>query len=248
MAADALDRLVCLGVTTNRTFLARVLRHPVFADGGATTSFLTDHDVTTVALDPREVAAVAGWRQLTATADAERHSPGLAGWTNATWLVDARPLRVGGDDVAVSLHVTDTGLSVSVEGEPFLVTGTPEALRVDGRPAHLSAHRLGEGRLLVHLPGADLVVSDPTELPPGADDAAGAGILTAPMHGAVTAVEAAVGQHVTAGSQLVVMEAMKMEHVIRADVAGTLVEVVEVGDQVGVGAVVARIEPADTDG
>ena len=246
--AEALDRLVCLGVTTNRTFLARVLRHPVFADGGATTSFLTDHDVTTVALDPRDVAAVAGWRQLTATTDAERHSPGLAGWTNATWLVDARPLRVGGDDVPVSLQVTDTGIEVSVEGEQLLVTGTPDALRVDGRPVHLTVHRLGEDRLLVHLPRVDLDVSDPTELPPGADDAAGAGVLTAPMHGAVTAVEATVGQHLTAGSQVVVMEAMKMEHVIRADVAGTLVEVVEVGDQVGVGAVVARIEPAETDG
>ena len=246
--ADALDRLVCLGVTTNRTFLARVLRHPVFAEGGATTSFLTDHDVTGVDLDPRDVAAVAGWRQLAATADADRRSPGLAGWTNATWLVDSRPLRVGTDDRAVSLQATGEGIVVTVDDQRAVVTGTPDALRVDGRPVHLTVHRPDGDRLLVHLPHVDLDVSDPTGLPPGADDATGAGVLVAPMHGAVTAVAATVGQQVEAGSQVVVMEAMKMEHVIRADVAGTLVEVVEVGDQVGVGAVVARIDPADTDG
>ena len=38
--AEALDRTVCLGVATNRAFLAKVLRHPGFAAGEATTDFL----------------------------------------------------------------------------------------------------------------------------------------------------------------------------------------------------------------
>src|SRR5690606_21669199 len=53
---------------------------------------------------------------------------------------------------------------------------------------------------------------------------AGADSLTAPMPGTVTVVKVAVGDRVAAGQSLLVVEAMKMEHVISAPHAGTVTE------------------------
>ena len=81
--------------------------------------------------------------------------------------------------------------------------------------------------------------------PPDAVGAAGAGVLVAPMHGAVTAVEVTVGDRVEVGDKVIAIEAMKMEHMLVADVAGEVVEVASVGAQVPTDAVLARIEPED---
>ena len=50
----------------------------------------------------------------------------------------------------------------------------------------------------------------------------GDGVVTAPMPGTVTVVRATVGDQVEAGTPLLVVEAMKMEHVLTAPVAGTV--------------------------
>jgi len=73
-------------------------------------------------------------------------------------------------------------------------------------------------------------------------------VLVAPMHGAVTAVEVAVGDHVEVGDRIVAVEAMKMEHLLLADVAGTVTALAAVGAQVATDAVLARIEPEDGPG
>jgi biotin carboxyl carrier protein len=69
------------------------------------------------------------------------------------------------------------------------------------------------------------------------------GSLLAPMPGSVLRIGAAVGDTVTAGQPLIWMEAMKMEHTVVAPGDGVLVELnVEPGQQVEVGAVLARVE------
>ncbi|WP_290369918.1 acetyl-CoA carboxylase biotin carboxyl carrier protein subunit, partial [Burkholderia vietnamiensis] len=65
----------------------------------------------------------------------------------------------------------------------------------------------------------------------------GGGRLTAPMPGKVIAVLVEPGQKVEAGTPLIVMEAMKMEHTIGAPGPGVVAEVLYgVGDQVADGA------------
>ncbi|WP_371530498.1 carbamoyl-phosphate synthase large subunit [Streptomyces sp. NBC_01283] len=64
---------------------------------------------------------------------------------------------------------------------------------------------------------AELLPDDAPQVLAGDDSA-----ITAPMTGAVVAVDVSVGQHVAAGQQLLVLEAMKMEHVLRADASGTV--------------------------
>ena len=75
------------------------------------------------------------------------------------------------------------------------------------------------------------------------DAAVAQGSLLAPMPGSVLRIGAAVGDAVTAGQPLVWLEAMKMEHTVTAPGDGVLAELnVEVGQQVDVGAVLARVD------
>lgn len=74
----------------------------------------------------------------------------------------------------------------------------------------------------------------------------GADSLTAPMPGTVTVVKVAVGDEVAAGQSLLVVEAMKMEHVVAAPHAGTVAELdVTPGTTVAMDQVLAVITPAE---
>ena len=78
---------------------------------------------------------------------------------------------------------------------------------------------------------------------PDPDAAVAQGSLLAPMPGSVLRIGAEVGDTVTAGQPLVWLEAMKMEHTVTAPADGVLTELnVEVGQQVDVGAVLARVD------
>ncbi|MFE0673553.1 biotin carboxylase N-terminal domain-containing protein [Streptomyces sp. NPDC058867] len=75
----------------------------------------------------------------------------------------------------------------------------------------------------------------------------GADSLTAPMPGTVTVVKVAVGDEVSAGQSLLVVEAMKMEHVISAPHAGTVAELdVSPGTTVAMDQVLAVVAPTGT--
>jgi propionyl-CoA carboxylase alpha chain len=68
------------------------------------------------------------------------------------------------------------------------------------------------------------------------------------MPGGVVLVGITAGAHVDAGTVLVTLEAMKMEHVIRAPASGTVREVrVAIGDQVDTGDVLVVIEADDAE-
>ena len=76
--------------------------------------------------------------------------------------------------------------------------------------------------------------------------AAGTGQVTVPMQGTIVKVLVAEGDEVAVGDPLVVLEAMKMENNVAADVAGTVAEVrVGTGDSVAAGDVVVVLTPAD---
>ncbi|MBB4883160.1 acetyl/propionyl/methylcrotonyl-CoA carboxylase subunit alpha [Micrococcus flavus] len=67
----------------------------------------------------------------------------------------------------------------------------------------------------------------------------------APMPGTVVAVSVATGEHVEAGAELAVVEAMKMEHPVTAGVAGTVTVHVGVGDAVAARSLIAVVDPDD---
>jgi propionyl-CoA carboxylase alpha chain len=107
-------------------------------------------------------------------------------------------------------------------------------LELDGRRARSRVTRDGDA-LYVQCPRGTLGFAVvPRFAAPGAEPVHGG--LAAPMPGLVSDVRVTAGQVVEPGETLVVMEAMKMEHVITAPHAGTVVEVhVSVGQQVANG-------------
>jgi acetyl-CoA/propionyl-CoA carboxylase, biotin carboxylase, biotin carboxyl carrier protein len=135
------------------------------------------------------------------------------------------------------------------------VRGRSSAVEVQvgsGKPVRASAARDG-GELTVTLDGvtsryavvhaggqvwlaADgrvTALREHERLHAAAEGAAADGAVTAPMPGTVTVVRAAVGDRVEAGAPLLVVEAMKMEHVLTAPLAGTVTELgVTAGQQV----------------
>ena len=77
----------------------------------------------------------------------------------------------------------------------------------------------------------------------GSGGAAGSGEVAVPMQGTIVKILVEVGQEVTAGQGVVVLEAMKMENQINADKDGVVKEIkVAPGDTVGGGDVVVVIE------
>ena len=107
-----------------------------------------------------------------------------------------------------------------------------------------ASHWLGRGGDAWRVAGHDPI----EEALRGGTATAHAGELTAPMPGTVTVVKAAVGDEVTAGQGLLVVEAMKMEHLISAPHDGTVTELeVTPGSTVAMDQLLAVVAPHETE-
>jgi geranyl-CoA carboxylase alpha subunit len=114
--------------------------------------------------------------------------------------------------------------------------------RVDGRPVTARCVQVG-GESWWLCEGADARLRDLRLVGTQGERTAAAGALRAPMHGRVTQVHACAGAAVEAGTLLLVMEAMKMEHRIVAPFAGTVGALhARVDDQVAARQVLIEIE------
>ncbi|MEU6080699.1 biotin carboxylase N-terminal domain-containing protein [Streptomyces sp. NPDC047108] len=189
------------------------------------------------------------------------------GWRlggEAAWTV--HHLRVPGQDpVAVRVRGTVTDAEVRVgEAEPvaarLIAAGGAPAADSEEAPVQVLLEWDGVTHPFVTPPGRDgawlgqdgeswhLQDHDPVEAAlSGGAGAHGVDALTAPMPGTVTVVKAAVGDDVVAGQSLLVVEAMKMEHVISAPHAGTVTELdVTPGTTVAMDQVLAVVTPYET--
>ncbi len=240
--ALALERLHLGGVLTNRDFLAATLRSEPFLAGATTTDFIERFDPPrTLALSEEELRFAASAAALWLQGENRFAAPVLAqvpsGWRNARLprqRVQLRylssPLGVAyqrrrdgsfdlGDGSVAKVHEwTDDGIDVEVDGRRARCAVTHHA-------GHLYVQTLRGTVDFFVVPRFEVRQSDPT---PGG--------LNAPMPGVILDVRVATGQRVDAGETLVVMEAMKMEHVISAPSAGTVREIlVTKGQQVDSG-------------
>ncbi|MEV5311594.1 biotin carboxylase N-terminal domain-containing protein [Streptomyces sp. NPDC052610] len=230
----ALAETVTLGVPTNAGFLRRLLAHPAVVAGDMDTGLVEREAAGLIPAEvPEEVYEAAAAVRL----DALR--PRGDGWTDpfsvpSGWRLGGTPRPLG-----FPLRVTDP-----VEHTPRGThTVTPDHVSVTLDGVRHTFHRAGDwlGR-----DGDAWQVRDHDPVAASLDRAAHAGAdsLTAPMPGTVTVVKVAVGDEVTAGQSLVVVEAMKMEHVISAPHAGTVAELdVTPGSTVAMDQVLAVITP-----
>jgi acetyl-CoA/propionyl-CoA carboxylase biotin carboxyl carrier protein len=166
-----------------------------------------------------------------------------AGWTDPFSVPSG--WRMGGESAPLAFPLRVPGL------EPVTYTARPGAAsRVrDDRVAvelhgvthtfHRAGHWLGRDGDTWHV-----MDFDPVEAALGGAARSGVDTLAAPMPGTVTVVKVAVGDVVAAGQSLLVVEAMKMEHVISAPHAGTVTELdVTAGTTVAMDQVLAVVTP-----
>ncbi|HEY3479538.1 MAG TPA: biotin carboxylase N-terminal domain-containing protein [Streptomyces sp.] len=250
----ALADTVVLGLDTNTAFLRRLLEHPAVVAGELDTG-LIDRDAAALvpAGVPDEVYAVAALLRQAAL----EAGPDAGGWTDpfsvpSGWRMGGEPgwtvhhLRVPGHD-PVTVRVRDG--QVRIGDAPALTA----RLAVDGHRVLL--HRDGTVTAYEHAgewlgrdgDGWRVQPYDPVAAAlRGGAAGSGGGALTAPMPGTVTVVKVAKGDEVVAGQSLMVVEAMKMEHVITAPHDGTVSEIdVSAGGTVAMDQVLAVVTPAD---
>ncbi len=246
-----LEDAVALGVITNQTFLAHCLAHPVFAQGGATTAFIGVHLSELLQRDAQaqmRATALAAPLLLETTTGARPRSAGRR-------LMNSLPLsvRLEIDGAKRVVALTQQGAQrydCEVEGRRFeleLVEVGAHTVRFVCDGVMESAVYTRDGsRLLLRYRGETFAIEDRTRAASARQDAArgGDGKLRASMNGRVVAVLVATGDRVTAGQPMVTLEAMKMEHVHAALLAGVVKAVhVAVGEQVPALRIVAEIEP-----
>ncbi|MDO0914758.1 acetyl/propionyl/methylcrotonyl-CoA carboxylase subunit alpha [Streptomyces sp. DT2A-34] len=232
----ALAETVTLGVQTNAGFLRRLLAHPAVVAGELDTGLVERAVEDLVSTDvPDEVYEAAAAVRL------EALRPKGDGWTDPFSVPSGWRLGGVAKPVAFPLRVQEP-----VEYVPrgaHTVTPDDVSVTLDGvrHTFHRAGDWLGRDGEAWHVRDHDPVAASLT----GAAHA-GADSLTAPMPGTVTVVKVAVGDEVTAGQSLLVVEAMKMEHVISAPHAGTVAELdVTPGTTVAMDQVLAVVTPAE---
>ncbi len=150
------------------------------------------------------------------------------------------------------LTLTERAGALLWQGEQIPFELGPDHIRLqqDGNWLRYPLQSLGEGDYLLQLAGRRIRFSADDQhhqLHHDHEMGGGAGIL-APMHGIVVALQVEAGQPVSKGQPLLVLEAMKMEHVLKADRDG-VIEALQCrqGEQVSQGAVLVRFAEEQTE-
>jgi len=250
----ALDRFEIDGIGHNVDFLSALMQHPRFRAGELTTGFIAEeypegfHGAPVPDELTAKLSAVAG---IVACAEDERAASidgRLNGRvpTNCEWVVsmDGAEHRVTVEDETVIVD----GKALVVDA-PYVPGQRLIEAKIDGEPLSMRLSRTRAGwrlttrgrshdlRLLApHV--ADLAHHMIEKVPPDLSR-----FLLCPMPGLLTALHVKQGDKVEAGQPLAVVEAMKMENILRAEKAGTVAKVdATAGDSLAVDAVILEFE------
>jgi geranyl-CoA carboxylase alpha subunit len=254
--ADALDHTVLLGLQSNRVFLARVLRHPEFVAGrDVSTAFIGRNFATGAsrAAEPdARTWALAAWLSVAAAPEALATEADWRHWTNGRALPMPWRLRrtgpAGPDEqhgkvfVSRSHAIVETAAARHEVVAQGAAPGSNARAVVDGQSIEYRYGWDGD-TLWLYTPSADHAFVSRRREPARSAEAGGASAaeVRATINARVLQVVVAAGSEVARGDRLVVLEAMKMEHEVRAARPGRIAEVgVKVGDQVVPGQALVR--------
>lgn len=249
----ALAELVCVGPTTNQAFLRRAITHPDFVAGAIDTGFIGRFQDELTAEEPgrsRQALIVAVGDELSSRqSDArdlsvyhgEPGSPWFAtdGWRGNITAQETLTFQSGDEDVTLDVHHGETCIEVTFSdgSRAELPLDVPSDWRVfrDGRT------------LFVCSDGSQFRLGRVVAVEQATSQSGATGNLNAPMPGKIVSVDVKEGDIVTAGQTLVVLEAMKMEHAIKAPADGVVAELFHAaGDQVADGVELLRLDPVES--
>jgi geranyl-CoA carboxylase alpha subunit len=246
----AVQDTVLLGVQSNQRLLVSLLQHPQFISGEFSTAFIaqhfSDHACLHRYVPDAEQLAIA--TVLFYQTSALSHRAPLTGWRNnasvplhfrlglddQNWTVQLLPQAQGAFTVQVAERTLELKL---IAHDTQSVT-----LEADGlRQRH--AYRLDAAQLWLFTHPGSLRLENRTHAVIDSQTSVSSGTLKAPMDGAIVDVLVSEGSPVSKGQLLVVLEAMKMEHPLKAGIDGVLKRVqVKVGDQVKNRQVLLQVE------
>jgi propionyl-CoA carboxylase alpha chain len=258
--ASALASATLHGPDTNRDLLVRILRHPEFLAGQTDTQFLERHPpaelgAPLLSADGERVHALVA--ALALQAERRRAAPVLSalpsGWRNVPSQDQLQAFERRGERLEVRYRFERQGLRAHLGENPFadlrLHAATPDAvdLEVAAVRRGYAVARAGD-HVYVDSPfGSSVLRVLPRFEEPESELAAGS--LVAPMPGLVKQVFVSVGDRVAKGDPLLVLEAMKMEQVIRAPRTGRVTSLgASSGQQVEAGLVLAVIGEEEAGG
>jgi len=256
----ALDAYYIRGVSHNIGFLAALMAHPRFNEGALTTNFIAEeypdgfdpafvpHD------DPGMLVAIAAAVHRAFQGRAAAISGQVSGHERevfSDWTV-----RKGGEEYQVTVNPVEGGFDVDVEGDSVWNIRTDWELsdarfnaEINGRRVCLQIERNGAGYSLYHSGlRADIVVLNrrmaelyalmPEKTPPDMSK-----YLLSPMPGLLISLSVEEGQEIKGGDELAVIEAMKMENVMRAEKDGVVKTICAVpGDSLAVDQTIIEFE------
>ena len=247
--AKALESAHIGGVKTNRDFLVNCLKTKEFLNGDTTSDFIERVKPSRkLEINQSEIehasAIAAMWMQ-----QQNRNNSNVAkfmpsGWTNG---------RLPNQKVTFEFENTEYDFEYKQKrDQKFLFSNNKEAfiyssdedgidMIFDGK-RHYSRVTVSKNNILVHMPFGDVMLQlKPRFKMPGTEVTIGG--LIAPMPGKVIDVKVKKGKKVKAGDTLVILEAMKMEHSIKASEDGTVSELlISVNDQVENGALLMVVK------
>jgi propionyl-CoA carboxylase alpha chain len=250
----ALDAFEIEGPGTNLDFLSALMQHPRFRSGEITTGFIAEeypdgfHGAPAATALIRTLAAVAAFA-ATAHADRARRIDGQLGHRlrpPADWAVridgadhavhvSTDGIAVDGDELPLSIEYTPGDRSVAVETDDDALTVRIEPVRAGFRLSTRGASHVARV-LPAHVApfAAHLIEKVPPDL---------SRFLLAPMPGLLVRLDVAAGDRVEAGQALAVVEAMKMENILRAGKSGVVKSVeAGAGDSLAVDQVILELE------
>ncbi len=239
--ASALDAFVVRGPAHNIPFLRAIVDHPIFREGRLSTDFVAEaygerfHGRDLPEDVRRMLAATAA---LMAYREAERacrisgRLPGPDPRPERCWAVElaGRPYdaEIEEDGGPARVRIDEETMTLELAWRPgrhlaqARIAGVVRNIQVDpASEGYLLTHGGAEMRALMRSHrAAELAARMPEKELPDTS-----GLVTAPMPGLIVSVAVVPGQEVKAGQELLVLEAMKMENVLRAERDGVVEEI-----------------------
>ena len=250
----ALDRFEIEGLGHNIDFVSAIMQHPRFRSGELTTGFIAEEypdGFQGAASSPelvKSLAAIAGF-VATAEADRARHVDGQLGDTlppPSRWQVKIADAVHDIEMIDGEMHVDGASFELSMEYDPgdriieAEVDGDELAVKITKTRNGFNLSTRGAKHVARVLPGhiAHLAAHMIEKIPPDLSK-----FLICPMPGLLTTLHVGEGDIVEAGQPLAVVEAMKMENILRAEKTGTVKLVnAKAGDSLAVDAVILEME------
>ena len=256
--ACAVEDTVLLGVKSNKQFLASILRNEVFAAGESTTAFIEKEFANDASFKQRspsitEFGIAAGLLLYGNAADPGAKDP-LFGWRNTPATYAAMRLQHDNTGYELRVRVRADGRELLIDVEQdgnsaalrFLSIGIQRCTVVAG-DVRRSVHYAFDGpRLYIDSGHGSTEFEDVTHRPRSAADAFGSGQVLAPMNGLIVQTLVTEGDRIEKGQTVVILESMKMELQLQADVSGIVTAVhTQEGAQVVARQLLVEITAAD---